>query len=38
MWNFWENKSFKKYDYIIVGAGITGLSTAASLVEKKSKG
>jgi glycine/D-amino acid oxidase-like deaminating enzyme len=37
MWSFWENKSFKKYDYIIVGAGITGLSTAASLVEKNPK-
>ncbi len=37
MFSFWENKSFKKYDYIIVGAGITGLSTAASLVEKKPK-
>ncbi|WP_291726978.1 NAD(P)/FAD-dependent oxidoreductase [Bernardetia sp.] len=34
MFSFWEKKSFKKYDYIIVGAGITGLSTAASLVEK----
>ncbi|WP_338814004.1 FAD-dependent oxidoreductase [Bernardetia sp. Wsw4-3y2] len=37
MWSFWENKSFKKYDYIIVGAGITGLSTAASLIEKNPK-
>ncbi len=37
MFSFWENKSFKKYDYIIVGAGITGLSTAASLVEKNPK-
>ncbi len=37
MWSFWENKSFRKYDYIIVGAGITGLSTAASLVEKNPK-
>jgi glycine/D-amino acid oxidase-like deaminating enzyme len=37
MWSFWENKSFKRYDYIIVGAGITGLSTAASLAEKNPK-
>ena len=37
MFSFWENKSFKKYDYIIIGAGITGLSTAASLIEKNPK-
>ena len=37
MWSFWENKSFKRYDYIVVGAGITGLSTAASLIEKNPK-
>ncbi len=34
MLSFWEKKSFIQYDIIIVGAGITGLSTAASLKEK----
>jgi glycine/D-amino acid oxidase-like deaminating enzyme len=35
MLSFWEKDSFVKYDVIIVGAGITGLSTAASLKEKR---
>lgn len=35
MVSFWEQQSFLRYDIIIVGAGITGLSTAASLKEKK---
>ncbi|REE01036.1 NAD(P)/FAD-dependent oxidoreductase [Marinoscillum furvescens] len=34
MVSFWERKSFLTYDIIIVGAGITGLSAAASLKEK----
>ncbi|MEQ8471917.1 MAG: FAD-dependent oxidoreductase [Marinoscillum sp.] len=34
MLSFWERESLLKYDVIIVGAGITGLSTAASLKEK----
>jgi glycine/D-amino acid oxidase-like deaminating enzyme len=34
MISFWEQNSFTKYDVIIVGAGITGLSTACSLKEK----
>jgi len=33
MLSFWEKKSFLNYDVIIVGAGITGLSTAISLKE-----
>lgn len=32
--SYWESESFLKYDVIIVGAGISGLSTAISLVEK----
>lgn len=37
MLSFWEKDSFLQYDYIIVGGGIVGLSTAASLLEKNSK-
>lgn len=32
--SYWEIQSFLSYDVIIVGAGITGLSTAISLKEK----
>ena len=34
MFSFWERESFSYHDLIIVGAGITGLSTAASFKEK----
>ena len=34
MVSIWEKTSFLSYDVIIIGAGITGLSTAASLKEK----
>ncbi|MEQ8237648.1 MAG: FAD-dependent oxidoreductase [Cyclobacteriaceae bacterium] len=34
MLSFWEKDSFINYDVIVIGAGITGLSTAASLKEK----
>lgn len=34
MLSFWEKKNFIHYDYIIVGSGITGLSTACSIKEK----
>lgn len=34
MLSFWEKKSFVKYDYIIVGSGILGLSVAAEILEK----
>jgi glycine/D-amino acid oxidase-like deaminating enzyme len=37
MISLWEKRSFTTYDIIIVGAGITGLSTAASLKEKDPK-
>ena len=37
MLSFWEKKNFIKYDYIIIGAGITGLSTACSIKEKNPK-
>jgi L-2-hydroxyglutarate oxidase LhgO len=33
MLSFWEQQSFLKYDYIIVGSGIVGLSTAITLRE-----
>lgn len=33
MLSYWEKQSFTKFDYAIVGAGITGLSTALSLRE-----
>jgi len=34
--SFWESNSLMKYDYIIVGGGIVGLSTAAELLERDS--
>ncbi len=34
MISFWERKTFTAYDFIIIGSGIVGLSTAASLKEK----
>ena len=37
MLSYWEKKHFIKYDFIIVGAGITGLSTAIELAEKYPK-
>lgn len=33
MISFWEKNSFTRYDVIIIGGGITGLSTACSLKE-----
>jgi glycine/D-amino acid oxidase-like deaminating enzyme len=33
--SLWEKQSFIKHDVIIVGSGITGLSTAASLKEQR---
>ncbi|WP_211323960.1 NAD(P)/FAD-dependent oxidoreductase [Sediminitomix flava] len=33
MLSYWENKHFTSYDFIIIGSGIVGLSTAASLAE-----
>ncbi len=35
--SFWEHQSFLKYDYVIVGSGIVGLSTAAHLKEINKK-
>jgi glycine/D-amino acid oxidase-like deaminating enzyme len=35
MISFWEQSSFLQYDFIIVGSGIVGLSTAASILENK---
>jgi glycine/D-amino acid oxidase-like deaminating enzyme len=32
--SYWEQSSFLQCDYLVVGAGITGLSTAASILEK----
>lgn len=37
MLSFWEKKNFVRYDYIIVGGGITGLSTACCIKEKNPK-
>lgn len=34
MWSYWEWKSFKHYDLIVIGAGIVGLSTAIQYKEK----
>lgn len=31
MFSYWEQQSFLKYDHIIIGAGITGLSTAIEI-------
>ena len=35
--SFWEQRSFTEYDFIIVGAGLVGLSSAISLAEKTPK-
>jgi glycine/D-amino acid oxidase-like deaminating enzyme len=35
MLSFWERESFLDYDCIVIGSGIVGLSTAASLIEQK---
>jgi len=32
--SFWENNSFINYDFIIIGSGILGLSTACEIKEK----
>lgn len=37
MISFWEKRSFVDYHYAIVGGGIVGLSTAASIKEKSPK-
>ncbi len=37
MLSFWESNSFINYHYIIVGGGITGLSTACALKERNPK-
>jgi glycine/D-amino acid oxidase-like deaminating enzyme len=34
MLSYWEKRSFVTYDYIVVGAGITGLSVACELKEQ----
>lgn len=34
MISYWERESFLEYDYLIVGGGIVGMSTAASLAEQ----
>lgn len=35
MLSYWEKQSFVDYDYLIIGAGIVGLSTAANLLEQE---
>ena len=35
MLSFWEKNTFLQYDYVVVGGGIVGLSTAIALKEKK---
>ncbi len=35
MFSYWEQTSFLQCDYLIIGAGITGLSTAASVLEQQ---
>ncbi|KAN0007339.1 hypothetical protein ACTFIU_000538 [Dictyostelium citrinum] len=32
--SYWEKKSLSKYDYIVIGSGIVGLSTAISIKER----
>lgn len=34
MLSYWESAHFTKYDFIIIGSGIVGLSTAVSLTDK----
>jgi len=34
MLSYWEKQSFLQYDYIIIGSGIVGLSTALSIRER----
>ena len=34
MLSFWEKNSLTEYDYIIIGGGIVGMSTAAEIKEK----
>ncbi|HNP18255.1 MAG TPA: FAD-dependent oxidoreductase [Fulvivirga sp.] len=35
MLSYWEKESFINYDYVIIGSGIVGLSTAISLKERQ---
>lgn len=35
MFSIWEHEQFLQYDVVIIGSGITGLSTACSLLENK---
>lgn len=37
MLSFWEQNSFLHYDYVVIGAGLTGLNTACALKEKSPK-
>lgn len=37
MLSYWEKESFIEYDFIVVGGGITGLSTAVSIKENMPK-
>ena len=37
MLSYWEKQSFVAYDYIIIGGGIVGLSTAANILEREPK-
>ncbi|ASZ11523.1 FAD-binding oxidoreductase [Chitinophaga pendula] len=38
MLSYWEKQSLLQYDYIIIGSGIVGLSTAISIRERDEKG
>jgi glycine/D-amino acid oxidase-like deaminating enzyme len=35
MFSYWEQQSFSQYDYIIIGSGIVGLSSAIELKERQ---
>ncbi len=37
MLSFWEKRSFTRYDRVVIGSGIVGLSTAISLKERHPK-
>ena len=35
MWSYWEKTTFLEYDYVVVGGGLVGMSTALSIRERE---